>query len=185
MANKQIFQSVLIVSLSCLLGVFALFFLTRDNIATAQIKLQENLLKSVLKKVNYDNDLLASKQIFNGTNAIYTASYQGKIVAYVVTATAHNGYNGDINFVMSVDKFNNILALEITSHKETPGLGDKIEASKSSFLQQFAGKNLKNANFNVKKKGGDFDSFAGATITPNAVIVEVKNVLERLQNSGK
>ena len=60
------------------------------------------------------------------------------------------------------------------------GLGDKIERPRSSWLHSFAGRRLESdpdPRFAVRKDGGDFDQFTGATITPRAVVGAVANAL--------
>ena len=59
------------------------------------------------------------------------------------------------------------------SHKETPGLGDKIEVAKSNWILSFVGRSLATmsaSQWAVKKDGGDIDQFAGATITPRKAV---------------
>jgi electron transport complex protein RnfG len=89
---------------------------------------------------------------------------------------APDGYSGNIEVMVGVDPEGTVHGLEILSHAETPGLGDKIEAR--WFKEQFAGKNLDNADWRVKKDGGAFDQITGATISPRAVVNAVRGGLE-------
>jgi electron transport complex protein RnfG len=71
--------------------------------------------------------------------------------------------------IVGIDRDGNILGVRVLSHKETPGLGDKIEVVKSPWILSFVGRSLDNltvTQWAVKKDGGVFDQFAGATITP-------------------
>ncbi|HIJ86018.1 MAG TPA: RnfABCDGE type electron transport complex subunit G, partial [Magnetococcales bacterium] len=95
-------------------------------------------------------------------------------VAFVVTAP--DGYSGNIEIMMGVAAGGTITSIQILSHKETPGLGDKIVLTR--WPDSFKGKTLHNVKWGVKKDGGDFDQFAGATITPRAVVGAVKRGLE-------
>jgi len=88
------------------------------------------------------------------------------------------GYGGEIVVLMAVDKAGTLLGARVLRHTETPGLGDKIEAAKSDWIDGFAGRKLDGTMWAVKKDGGDFDQFAGATITPRAVVKAVKEGLE-------
>jgi len=84
--------------------------------------------------------------------------------------------------VMGVDRDGRVLGVRVTRHTETPGLGDKIEANRNPWVLSFTGKSLGDpvaARWAVRKDGGDFDQFAGATITPRAVVAAVKQGLER------
>ncbi|SQB39604.1 electron transport complex protein RnfG [Citrobacter koseri] len=70
-----------------------------------------------------------------------------------------------------------VLGARVTEHHETPGLGDKIELRLSDWITHFSGKTIgaeNDAHWAVKKDGGDFDQFTGATITPRAVVNAVK-----------
>lgn len=70
-----------------------------------------------------------------------------------------------------------VYGTRVVEHHETPGLGDKIELRISDWINSFNGKQVKGAadsQFAVKKDGGEFDQFTGATITPRAVVNAVK-----------
>ena len=73
------------------------------------------------------------------------------------------------------------LGVRVLKHTETPGLGDKIEVSKGDWVKSFDGKSLGNPapeQWGVKKDNGIFDQFAGATITPRAVVKAVKGGMD-------
>lgn len=95
-------------------------------------------------------------------------------VAFKVVAP--DGYSGDIEIMVGVHPDGTVNAIEILTHAETPGLGDKIE--EDWFKKQFPGKTLRNVDWRVKKDGGDFDQIAGATISPRAVVEAVHRGLE-------
>ncbi|MBF0188448.1 MAG: RnfABCDGE type electron transport complex subunit G [Magnetococcales bacterium] len=102
--------------------------------------------------------------------------------AFVVTAP--DGYSGDIDIMMAVSPKGDITGIQIVAHKETPGLGDKVLAA--TWRNVFKGKNLDNAKWGVKKDGGEFDQFSGATITPRAIVAAIKKGLEfTKENSGR
>ncbi|MBF0348346.1 MAG: RnfABCDGE type electron transport complex subunit G [Magnetococcales bacterium] len=95
-------------------------------------------------------------------------------VAFSVIAP--DGYSGDIEILMGVTVDGAITSIRVLSHKETPGLGDKITLT--NWPDAFKNKTLTNVKWGVKKDAGDFDQFAGATITPRAVVGAVKRGLE-------
>ncbi|EQC1350519.1 electron transport complex subunit RsxG, partial [Escherichia coli] len=100
-----------------------------------------------------------------------------KPVAAVLETTAPDGYSGAIQLLVGADFNGTVLGTRVTEHHETPGLGDKIELRLSDWITHFAGKKISgadDANWAVKKDGGDFDQFTGATITPRAVVNAVK-----------
>lgn len=140
-------------------------------------------LTQVLPPDFADNDLLTDVLQLNRESAPPLTVYQARRAAQVrgvVFAVQGKGYAGPIDIVMGVDRDGRVLGVRITHHRETPGLGDKIEAAKHPWVHGFAGKSLgapPAARWAVKKDGGDFDQFAGATITPRAVIDAVRGGL--------
>lgn len=121
---------------------------------------------------------VVSKQLGNTLpHRVYRATLNGAPSALVLEATAPDGYSGDIELVIGVDTQLKVLGVRVLEHKETPGLGDKIELSVSNWITQFTGKRFNAdalATWQVKKDGGEFDQFTGATITPRAVVSAVK-----------
>ena len=100
--------------------------------------------------------------------------------AAVLTAVAPEGYGGGIRLLVAINYDGTLAGVRVLSHHETPGLGDKIEAERSDWILQFEGLSLENPaprNWRVKKDGGRFDQFTGATITPRAVVAAVYDAL--------
>ena len=159
---------------------------------TIQQRLNEDLIKSleeVVPAALHDNDMLqdtltvptADFNIGANETTVYLAKKSGKVIAVCFKFIAPDGYSGAINMIMGVDRDGNILGVRVLSHKETPGLGDKIEAAKSDWILNFAGRSLDNltsAQWAVKKDGGVFDQFAGATITPRKSVQAVNRGLQ-------
>jgi Na+-translocating ferredoxin:NAD+ oxidoreductase subunit G len=159
---------------------------------TIQRRLDEDLKKSleeVVPAALYNNDMLQdtvsipSAEYNIGTNetTVYIAKKDGNVSAVCFKFTAPDGYSGAINMIMGIDRDGNILGVRVLSHKETPGLGDKIEVAKSDWILKFAGRSLDNlapAKWAVKKDGGEFDQFAGATITPRKSVQAIYRGLQ-------
>lgn len=158
---------------------------TRDYIAEAKAAEQRVFLNQVMPATLYNNDPL--KDTVKFTDPIT----QKEVLLYIarkdqqVTAAAYKvfgyGYSGEIALIMGVDRDGKILGVRVLSHKETPGLGDKIELSKGSWMLSFDGKTQNvpdQAGWHVKKDGGIFDQFTGATITPRAVVKAVKHGID-------
>jgi len=159
---------------------------------TIQRRLDEDLNKSleeVVPAALYDNDMLQdtltipSAEYNIGTNetTVYIAKKSGQVSAVCFKFTAPDGYSGAINMIMGIDRDGNILGVRVLSHKETPGLGDKIEVAKSDWILKFVGRSLDNlapAKWAVKKDGGEFDQFAGATITPRKSVQAIYRGLQ-------
>lgn len=159
---------------------------------TIQRRLDEDLKKSleeVVPAALYDNDMLldtlnipsAEYNIGANETTVYIAKKSGQVSAVCFKFTAPDGYSGAINMIMGLDRDGNILGVRVLSHKETPGLGDKIEVAKSDWILNFVGRSLDNlapAKWAVKKDGGEFDQFAGATITPRKSVQAIYRGLQ-------
>lgn len=162
---------------------------TRDVI---QQRLDEDLkasLEAVVPADLHDNDLLADTMtlpsaehnIGAAQTVVYLAKKAGSVSAVCFKFIAPDGYAGPISLVMGVNTQGEILGVRVIAHVETPGLGDKIELAKSKWVLGFNGKSLDNltaAQWAVKKDGGVFDQFAGATITPRKVTQAIKRGLD-------
>lgn len=157
-----------------------------------QTRLEEDLkasLEEVVPADLYDNNLLgdvlsvpsADANLGAAETLVYLARKQGQVSAVSFKLVAPDGYAGPISLVMGIDRNGEILGVRVIAHVETPGLGDKIEISKSKWVLSFNGKSLDNLSVEqwaVKKDGGVFDQFAGATITPRKVVQAIKRGLE-------
>lgn len=157
--------------------------LTKNTIADQAAKQQNALFEQVLPADHYNNDLLQSCYLVSapalgkGTHRVYIARQGEQAVAAVMEATAPDGYSGAIQLLVGADFNGTVLGSRVTEHHETPGLGDKIELRISDWITHFAGKTIageSDATWAVKKDGGQFDQFTGATITPRAVVNAVK-----------
>lgn len=175
-----------------LLGVFALLASgalawvsesTAGAIAAAEAKDLRDSLAEVLPQGFADNDFLHDTVDLENkgkTVTIYRAR-QGGAVKGAIFKVAERGYAADIVILMAVDIDGKMLGARVLKHAETPGLGDKIELSKAPWIKDFDGKSLGDPvpeKWAVKKDGGVFDQFAGATITPRAVVKAVKGGLD-------
>ncbi|MDO6688104.1 MULTISPECIES: electron transport complex subunit RsxG [unclassified Agarivorans] len=124
-----------------------------------------------------------TNQQFLGSDKAQTIrliSVDGQVQAFVYQTTAPDGYSGAIRLLVGVNEDGSVSGVRVVQHNETPGLGDKVETRKSDWIYQFDQQKLleeKDPRWAVKKDGGQFDAFTGATITPRAVVKAVKNVL--------
>ncbi|HAY41085.1 MAG TPA: electron transport complex subunit RsxG [Gammaproteobacteria bacterium] len=189
MNQRPIIKSGLLLLIFTAVSIFFVS-LTQDS-TKDQIKYNEEqlLIKRLGELVSgYNNDILQDKFSKNihihGVQQdinIYPAKINEVVFAYLIEHTYPNGYNGDIRLLTGVDKDNNLLGVRVIAHKETPGLGDKIDIRKSNWIDQFTGLSLSNppkSKWKVKRDGGAFDSFTGATITPRAIVSASYQVLE-------
>lgn len=145
-------------------------------------------LAAVLGHTRYDNDLLSDVVYVRdaellGTDEsvpIHRAREGGRPVAALIETVAPGGYAGAIHLLVAVATDGRVLGVRVLAHKETPGLGDAIEERKSDWILGFTGRSLLDpapARWKVRKDGGDFDQFTGATVTPRAVVGAVEDAL--------
>ncbi len=156
---------------------------TREPIAEQRRLETLRALQAVLPPADNSPDgdtvLLVAGQDKRGRDVVRTffRGRQGSELSGVAfKVVAPDGYSGNINVMVGVDPEGTVAGIEILSHSETPGLGDKIALP--VFKKIFVGKNLVNADWRVKKDGGEFDQITGATISPRAVVGAVRKGLE-------
>lgn len=147
-----------------------------------------NTLEQVLPADHYDNSLLTDfitvedPLLGRKTHHIYRGRLQGKPAGLIFEATAPDGYGGALSLLVGINVEGSLTGVRvIPPHNETPGLGDKAELKKSDWILGFDGKSLNNPEppgWAVKKDGGVFDSFTGATITPRAVVGQTLRTLQ-------
>ena len=194
MALPDISRSML--NNSLVLGLFAVLtvglvavtqFGTAERIAAAEREAKARALGEILPAGSYDNHLLDHpREVFDpllgnkSATPAYLATLKGQPSGIILQATAPDGYSGSVVLLVGVLADGRLAGVRVISHKETPGLGDKIELAKSDWVRSFEGKSLSDPGedgWAVKKDRGEFDQFAGATITPRAVVKAVHGAL--------
>ncbi|MEN2494338.1 MAG: Ion-translocating oxidoreductase complex subunit G [Hyphomicrobiaceae bacterium hypho_1] len=181
-----------------LLGIFAMgsaFFLatadlgTREAIAERAAEDLRYSLSQVVPSVHHDNnlanDMAELQDSVEGLISFYRARMNNNVAA-IAFEMISQGYSGSIKVLLGINTEGQLLGVRVLAHTETPGLGDKIEQQKSDWILGFDGLSLDNPKvsmWKVKKDGGHFDQFSGATITPRAVIVAIRRGLELFQRN--
>ena len=176
-----------------ILGAFCLGFglllaitdrLTLDDIAARALEDRQNSLAQVIPVTIHDNnpvtDTLLMKNAHGREITVYRARKDGRVtgVAYEIFGS---GYAGEMKLMIGIAADGKVLGVRVLAHKETPGLGDKIEVKKGDWILRFNDLSLGNPpaeRWRVKKDGGQFDQFAGATITPRGVLAAIRGGLE-------
>ncbi|CAK9884919.1 MAG: Electron transport complex subunit RsxG [Candidatus Erwinia impunctatus] len=157
--------------------------ITKPTIAHQTYLQKKLLLDQVVPPERYNNAIqnacyrVSDPALGAGPQQLYLAEKDGVPVAVAIETTAPDGYSGAIKMIVGADFQGNVLGVRVVEHHETPGLGDKIELRLSDWIMSFNDKNINGAgdsHFAVKKDGGNFDQFTGATITPRAVVNAVK-----------
>lgn len=184
------------------LGIFAV--ITAGVIAITQVVTAERIadqirraeaaaLFEIIPEQQHDNDLLADTVELAPDPRLgnqkpvdaWVARKAGEPAGVIIPVTATDGYSGDIRLLVGIDPSGEVLGVRVTAHRETPGLGDKIELRKSDWILSFSGRSLSNPEpdeWAVIRDGGVFDQFTGATITPRAVVHAVRETLDYVRD---
>ncbi len=195
-ALKTMFSAATILGLFSVAGT-GLVALVHEN---TQAKIAENQRQTLLHRLqnllpagSYDNDLLADAIEVSDPAlgpkpvAVYRARKSGKPAAAVLAPVAPDGYSGEIRLLVAIRADGSLGGVRVLAHKETPGLGDFIDENKSNWILGFNGLSLGSPPehlWKVKRDGGAFDQFAGATITPRAVVKAVRKTLAYFAANG-
>jgi electron transport complex protein RnfG len=146
-------------------------------------------LTAVLGGMPYDNDpltdtiLLQDEELLGSAEPLLAHRVRrgGDTVALLLNVVAPDGYGGPIRLLLAVDAQGRVLGVRVLAHRETPGLGDPVEERRSDWIHGFDGRSLGDppaGRWQVRRDGGDFDQFTGATITPRAVVHAVRDALD-------
>ena len=191
-ARKSLTTSLAVfgaLGLAAALALAGLNALTEERIEAERRDYALRAIAAMLPEERYDNELLDTARdmsIAGLDNATaYTARLQGRPAAVVVGITTPQGYSGDIRLLVAIHADGTVLGVRVLEHRETPGLGDRIERSKGDWLEQFEGRSLGDppaGDWAPDRRNGAFDTVTSATITSAAVIEAVKRVLQAVQS---
>lgn len=191
MPYRQIIITTIILLMFAIIGttlVAVTYEGTRDQIAANERATLLRKLHRLIAPEQHDNvlleDVLAVRDVtLLGTDepvTVYRARRDGKPVSLVIETIAPDGYSGSIRLLVGINIDGSLSGVRVVGHRETPGLGDAIDETRSDWIHVFDGKSLDNpeaAGWAVRKDGGSFDQLTGATITPRAVVKAVRNAL--------
>ena len=166
---------------------------THEPIALERERRALAALTAVLPADSFDNELVTDF-IEIGIDGlamparIYRARLAGQPVAAVYDVTTDRGYSGSIRLLAAIDPDATLIAVRVLEHRETPGLGDRIEVERSNWIRQFSGRSLDDPprqRWAPDRRGGDFYTLSNATITAGAVIEAVRRNLEHFEVLGE
>lgn len=168
--------------------------LTSERIAANEREATLRKVAAIIPAERMDNDPLQDlievgdpELLGAESTRVYRIRGDGEPLAVVLESIVPDGYAGPIKLLVSVLADGSLGGVRVISHRETPGLGDRIEITKSDWVLGFDGKSLGNPlpeKWAVKRDGGVFDQFAGATVTPRAIVRAVKKTLRFVQRQG-
>jgi len=180
--------------LTALLALVASF--TRERIVSNEQAWIRQRRDALVPPAMHDNDLLTDSIAVTAPDLlgssqpvkIYRARRNGAPVAAVLRPIAPDGYRGPIELLVAVGPGGRLIGVQVIRHQETPGLGDSFESRDVHWLERFRGRSLTDPppqRWTVRRDGGDFDAFTGATITPRAIVKAVRNALEYYQRNSQ
>jgi electron transport complex protein RnfG len=193
-ARAALTLTILAAALTALVAVVEGF--TRERITANEQAWIRQRLDALVAPATHDNDLLKDSISVTAPDLlgssqpvkIYRARRAGAPVAAVIRPIAPDGYRGPIELLVAVGQDGRLIGVQVIRHEETPGLGDAFESRDIHWLDAFRGRSLTDPpppRWTVRRDGGDFDAFTGATITPRAIVKAVRNTLDYYQRNSR
>lgn len=172
----------------CTAAVAATYQLTRERIAANEQALLEQSLEPALSGVFFEGSVTESMLVIRPPHGlpgdedviVYRVYAEDAPVAALFAVTAGDGYAGPIRILLGIGYEGTVTGVRILEHRETPGLGDKIESSRSDWVFQFDGRSLGDPaadDWTIRRDGGQFDQLSGASVTPRAVLGAIRETL--------
>ena len=188
---RSVFLSAALLAVFAVVGTGLVAFVhdtTEERIAANQRAVLLRRLHEIMPESQHDNDILADMVTISDDaldpslqpQPVYLAWKTGEPVGVVLTTVTPDGYNGKIKILVATHYDGTISGVRVVAHRETPGLGDDIDIRRSDWILGFNGRSIGNPpeeRWKVKRDGGEFDQFTGATITPRAVVAAVRRAL--------
>lgn len=191
MADTPVLKSgitLAVIAAICTALVASTYQLTHERIAANEQAWLEQSLQPALSGLFFDSGVSESRVTIpaphglpGSEDAVIYRVYSGDSpVAALFVVSARDGYAGAIRLLIGIDIDGIVTGVHVLSHRETPGLGDRIESSKSDWVKQFDGRSLTDpeaSGWKIRRDGGDFDQLTGASVTPRAVIKAIRETL--------
>jgi electron transport complex protein RnfG len=191
MSDQSIIKTGLtlaVIAAVCTALVALTFQATRERIAANEKALLEQSLQPALAGTFYDSGVSESRLVLppphglpgNDPAVIYRVFAEGKPVAALFAVTARDGFSGPIRILVGIGVDGTVTGVRILQHRETPGLGDKIESARSDWVFQFDGRSMGDpvaTGWAIEVDGGEFDQLTGASVTPRAIIKAIRDTL--------
>ncbi|TCN67718.1 RnfABCDGE type electron transport complex subunit G [Acetobacteroides hydrogenigenes] len=183
---KNMVLTLLVISFFAAAALAGVYLVTLAPIGAAKAaKINEAIQKVVPTFDNNPGEEVYKMAVDGDTLRLYPARKGGKLVGTAIETFTNKGFAGHFTLMVGLMPDGTIKSVEVLAHKETPGLGDKMEKSKSNFSVQFEGKNPKTFKMMVKKDGGDVDAITASTITSRAFTDAVNRAYEAYMKGGK
>lgn len=177
-----------VIAALCTTLVALTFAVTEERIEANEQAWLERSLQPALSGLFFDSGVTESMitipppHDLPGSEAaiVYRVYAETSPVAALFVVSARDGYAGPIRFLVGIDVQGAVTGVHVLEHRETPGLGDRVESEKSDWVKQFDGRSLVDPTIKgwaIKRDGGRFDQLTGASVTPRAIVKAIKETL--------
>jgi electron transport complex protein RnfG len=177
-----------VIAAICTALVAVTYRLTADRIVANELAILEQSLQPALSGRLYDSGVSESRLVLpyphglpgSDDAIVYRVFKESEPVAALLVVTARDGFSGAIRLLIGIDFDGIVTGVRVLEHRETPGLGDKIESRRTDWILQFDGHSLHDpdvAGWAIHSDGGQFDQLTGASVTPRAVIKAIRETL--------
>ena len=182
---KNMVLSLLIISLVASVALGYVYEFTKGPIEVAKAAKVNDAIRAVVPACDNNPSAEVYKVAYEkDTLNVYPAKKGGQLVGAAVETYTEKGFAGHISLMVGFLPDGTINDIAVVSHHETPGLGDKMDKSKSNFSLQFMGKNPKDFKLMVKKDGGDVDAITASTISSRAFCDAVTRAYNAFMKGG-
>ncbi|SMO34439.1 electron transport complex protein RnfG [Saccharicrinis carchari] len=147
---------------------------TKEPIAMAKLAKQQNAIKEVVP--GFDNNptddmyQLTSKEGY--ILQVFPCKKGDELLGVAISSKTDKGFSGEIKIMVGLKPDGTIINYAVLEHKETPGLGTKMDDwfRGDNPSQSIVNRDPANTRMSVSKDGGDIDAITAATISSRAFL---------------
>jgi len=176
--------TLLVVTAVAALALGGVYNVTKGPIALAKRLKIEKAIGEVLPEFDSVVETKILPEGGKDSLTFYQATINGEAVGTAIRTYTDIGFSGRFWIMVGFVDGAVISGTSVLEHKETPGLGDKMDKSKADWCLQFDGKNLNDFKLLVTKDGGDVDAITAATISSRAFCDAAQRAFDELINQG-
>jgi len=190
MAKKESSFINMVVTLFLVTTIASFTLATVYNLTAEPIALAREAKKqAAISQVVPPFDRLETKRFLppgGGDSLEFNFAYaNNQLVGIAINTWTNRGYSGRITAMVGIDPQGVIIDVVHLAHRETPGLGDKIDKSKSTWSDQFKGFDPGTRSLKVRKDNGDIDAITAATITSRAYCDAIQRAVDTFNENTK
>jgi electron transport complex protein RnfG len=182
------YSTLIVVLLGVVVSVAVISSLSRARINANERAWFVARLDALIPPSLHNNDLYtdaievhAPDLLGADSTTIYRARRDAAPIGAIIRSTAPDGYGGPIELLIAIDYQGTLLGVDVLRHSETQGIGDGFAPHRSHWLRDLIGHSLDSPQpkqWTIRKDGGQFDQFTGASVTPRAILKSVRQALE-------